>query len=884
MIKNTLYLSIVAILTSHSSIIFAQTNSTLPETTLDVLVVEVPTTQVQALPFAESQKASDMVIQKEKLQTKSATLGNALAGERGIHSNPFGGGASAPVIRGQDGVRVKILQNGTDVVDMSSVSPDHAVAVDSLLAEQIELVRGSSTLLYATASQAGVVNVIDKRIPATMPNKSHETEIFTRYNMNNDEKLATIGSTFALGTNFAMRVEGLARNANNYAVPSLVINTGDDPIKKLPDSYNRSKVGTLGLSWIGSKGYIGTSFSQRQDNYGLVGHNHEFDHCAPHILSENSEDYLLAYPHLMQDKDVSKGLHDMHCGNDHANNETHSHDNIYGHKHDYHEKGPWVDLTAKRYDIRGEWQNPIIGIDKLRLSSTYNKYYHDERGDGKTHLTDYEKQQMERGIIPSNVNQRLKSAEFYKNNPESIYQNKGLNTRLDIFHQPIGDMEKWGELKGSWGIQYQTQASHIKRPYHIVKIRDDISHIYGERQTTGREPLVENTNQQWSIFGVEQYRLKNFTLETGIRLEKQRTPIPYDMTRFDPYFNKSPARPDLSTYQDKAFSYSTGILWDFIPNYRLSLTASHHERLPTPMELYYHGKHLATNSYQYGNRDLKKEQSNNFEIGLMYQGDKWDYKFSTYYNDFKNFINNESLYRQGNLFQRRYTQYPAKIHGFEGEISYRFTPKQQITLYGDYVKSRLLDLPPIPIHYTEKVPVDYDENMCDPIWDDPDASEDDINACEDELERLQAQQPTIIHHQDQIPRPNRYMARTPPTRLGLTWSSQWNDNWSSSVDIMRVFPQNRTSTAIWLKEKASDDPTKVGKDIYHIYPIPEDKTAGYNMLNLGIDYHNRFNNVDYKISFNANNLLNEKVYIHNSYLPYVPQMGRNFSLALTTKF
>lgn len=74
-------------------------------------------------------------------------MGNALAGELGIHSNPFGGGSSSPIIRGQEGVRIKILQNGSDVVDMSTISPDHAIAADSLLAQQVEIVRGTSTLL-----------------------------------------------------------------------------------------------------------------------------------------------------------------------------------------------------------------------------------------------------------------------------------------------------------------------------------------------------------------------------------------------------------------------------------------------------------------------------------------------------------------------------------------------------------------------------------------------------------------------------------------------------------------------------------------------------------------------------------------------------------------
>lgn len=916
MIKNTLHLSILAVLASTSINTFANDDN-VAEATLDTIVIEATSAnKVNSLAFAESQKASDMVISKEKLKSKSATLGNALAGESGIHSNPFGGGASAPVIRGQEGVRVKILQNGTDVVDMSSVSPDHAVTADSLLSEQIELVRGSSTLLYATASQAGVVNVIDKRIPNKMPINRHETETFTRYNANNDEKLATVGTTIGLGEKFALRLEGLARNSDDYAVPDLVINKGEEPVKRLPDSYNRSHVGTFGLSWIGNQGFLGASFSKRRDKYGLVGHNHEFDHCAPHILKNDDmeyAEYLRFFPHLMEDKHVSKDLHDMHCGNQHIDNDNHNHENIYGHKHEHGERGPWVDLTAKRFDIRGEWQQPFNGMDKIRLASTYSNYHHDERGDGKAHLTDYEKKQMEQGIIPSNVKQRLASAQFYKDNPESIYNNKGLNTRLDFFHKPIGDVNTTGELKGSWGVQYQTQKSNVKRPFQLVKISDDITHTYGERQDTGRNPLIENTNKQLSLFGVEQYRIKNWTFEGGIRAETQTIKIDYDKEKLDIASRLDNKHPDTTANKQHALSYSAGILWDFKPNYRLSLTGSHNERLPTPMELYYHGKHLATNSYQYGNRHLDKEQSNNFELGLMYNGDKWDYKVSTYYNQFKNYINNENLYREGNLFQRRYTQYPAKIYGIEGEITYRFKPEHTITLYGDYVRGKLYDLPSIFAEHNEKIlptPVDkvdkgdkvncwdiYDDDSltlmeqrekfdeCVAIHGDGDDDEDDNDTPPPNNE------PTYVYHQFHIQRPDRNAPRIPPARLGLTLSNQWNERWSSKLDIMRVFDQNKTSNAVWLKEikpakgeTLKFDKDKEGKGIYNIYQIPEDKTKGYTMLNFGLDYRNYFKGMEYTLSFNANNLLNEKVYIHNSYLPYVPQMGRNFSIALTTKF
>ena len=107
------------------------------------------------------------------------------------------------------------------------------------------------------------------------------------------------------------------------------------------------------------------------------------------------------------------------------------------------------------------------------------------------------------------------------------------------------------------------------------------------------------------------------------------------------------------------------------------------------MELYYHGKHLATNSFEHGNKALKKERSNNFEIGITHHGTRLHYKISAYHNRFANYIHNENLHRSGNPFIRRYNQAAARFTGLEGEIGFHITPKHEFTLFGDYVKGSL---------------------------------------------------------------------------------------------------------------------------------------------------------------------------------------------------
>ena len=84
----------------------------------------------------------------ELIERRAGTLGESLKSLPGVNSDTFGGGASRPVIRGQTAPRVKVLSDGSDVMDASGISPDHAVTVEPLLAERIEVLRGPATLLY----------------------------------------------------------------------------------------------------------------------------------------------------------------------------------------------------------------------------------------------------------------------------------------------------------------------------------------------------------------------------------------------------------------------------------------------------------------------------------------------------------------------------------------------------------------------------------------------------------------------------------------------------------------------------------------------------------------------------------------------------------------
>ncbi|MEZ0246701.1 MAG: TonB-dependent receptor plug domain-containing protein, partial [Methylophilaceae bacterium] len=131
--------------------------------------IELPTTAVTANPLGSAMDELvppvSVLNSRELMRQQESTLGETLNGTPGVHSSYFGPNASRPVIRGLDGDRIRLMQNGIGMIDASSLSPDHAVPLDPLAVEQIDVVRGPAALQYGGSAVGGVVNTIDNRIP-----------------------------------------------------------------------------------------------------------------------------------------------------------------------------------------------------------------------------------------------------------------------------------------------------------------------------------------------------------------------------------------------------------------------------------------------------------------------------------------------------------------------------------------------------------------------------------------------------------------------------------------------------------------------------------------------------------------------------------------------
>ena len=142
-----------------------------PAQNLDHEHTELPALSVTADPFAqrnpvEATQPTSVLAGDALEQARGATLGETLAAQAGVHSADFGAGASRPIIRGQAGPRVRILNGGSAIADASTLSPDHNVAVEPFRATQIEILKGPASLMYGSGAIGGVINTVSDLVPS----------------------------------------------------------------------------------------------------------------------------------------------------------------------------------------------------------------------------------------------------------------------------------------------------------------------------------------------------------------------------------------------------------------------------------------------------------------------------------------------------------------------------------------------------------------------------------------------------------------------------------------------------------------------------------------------------------------------------------------------
>lgn len=207
---------------------------------------------------------------------REGTLGETLNGIPGVTATQFGPNASRPVIRGLDGERVRIMQNGIGILDASSLSFDHAVGVDPLVIEQIDVVRGPAALLYGGSAVGGVVNAIDHRIPKEQLDGitgRAETRFGGPDSTRNGAVVVDVGNG-----QFAIHADIYTRKTSDLDIDGFAVSRRKSEADGTPRE-NRGKLvnssadgdgGALGAALTFENGYVGASYSTLNNNYGVV--------------------------------------------------------------------------------------------------------------------------------------------------------------------------------------------------------------------------------------------------------------------------------------------------------------------------------------------------------------------------------------------------------------------------------------------------------------------------------------------------------------------------------------------------------------------------------------------------------------------------------------
>jgi iron complex outermembrane receptor protein len=316
----------------------------------------------------------------ELARRQAASIGETLAHELGVSSTYFGPVSSRPVIRGQYGERIRVLSNALDSMDASALSEDHAVSVDSILAERVEIIRGPATLLYGSGAAGGLVNVVDNRILEDGLEDPFGGRITLGTDSATGKKAAA--AELAFGTDaVAFHLDYFSRDTDDVEIPGFAESAllrsleeeeheegeedheheEEEAFGVVENTSSETKGGAAALTFIGENGYLGVSLSQYDNLYGIPGHHHHEEHEEEPGGGEEEEE---------------------------------------------HEEQVRVDLEQSRVDVQGEYDFGDAG--QLWLKFARNDYEH---------------------------------VELEGDEVGTAFDSEGTDTRLEFRHRPFGNVE-----------------------------------------------------------------------------------------------------------------------------------------------------------------------------------------------------------------------------------------------------------------------------------------------------------------------------------------------------------------------------------------------------------------------------------------------------------
>ncbi|WP_267395987.1 MULTISPECIES: TonB-dependent receptor [unclassified Sphingomonas] len=243
---------------------------------------------------ADVLQGTSVITGEELTRNLRPTIGETLARQPGVSATSFGPSASRPILRGFQGDRIRVLTDGIGSIDVSNTSVDHAVIIDPLLSERVEVLRGPSALLFGSSAVGGVVNVIDTRIPRTVPANGYRLNGIANYGSAANERSGGLAGDVAVGEHLVLHADGSylksddLRTGKGYILSpaaraaalsqvGLPQNT-DEPIDfaasaalrdRLPNTAAETWTAGAGATIITDTGSLGISYSHYDSLYGV---------------------------------------------------------------------------------------------------------------------------------------------------------------------------------------------------------------------------------------------------------------------------------------------------------------------------------------------------------------------------------------------------------------------------------------------------------------------------------------------------------------------------------------------------------------------------------------------------------------------------------------
>lgn len=545
----------------------------------------------------------------------SNTLGETVSEMAGTHNSSFGPGVGVPVIRGMSGPRVKIAVDGIGTHDASSMSPDHAITVEPMLAEEIRVLRGPETIRYGSGAIGGAVEVSDGRIARRRLDRPFAGSAEGRYGTNGREKSGAVKLKGGTGP-LVFEVDGFFRERGNLGIPGKAIDEAavaeQFGLTNIPNTTHsvantnlRTHGGGGGLTYVGDRLLLGISTGSIENNYGIPPGGHV--HTAATLLD----------PTIIQGGNVR------------------------------------IDMQQTRHDYKAEWKPGRPWLDAVRARGGSVDYRHDEV-DGPRIAT--------------------------------TFDNRVNEYRLEADHR-IGT-----RLSGTLG-------GHL---------------IDREFSAQGIEVFVPRTAARTHAFHLsEKLDLGPVTFEAAWRDERQF---------MDPETIRRGTRVTVfpeTTYRARSAAASATLRLG--PGTRLTGMWSRPERAPDIQELYSNGPHLATRSFNIGNRRLEVESMRRTDLGITHEWSRGAVKLNAFRYEADGFIYLRTVGTFYDLDSRttrlrcvrlerclpvlQHDQNDAVFNGYEGEFLLRFPDTRwgafETTFFADAVRARFLsatlgDVPRIP--------------------------------------------------------------------------------------------------------------------------------------------------------------------------------------------